>query len=94
MEQSSELSVRWWNQRFRLRCWFHIHCILQTILVAVLPYDNWFKIRRPADWVLTAISVSGQSGMLGRTMGEIFAEFLYCRSLGLDQEFTASQILI
>ena len=77
--QSSELSVRWWNQRFadygagfiftmyladHLGGGPAIRQLVQDSATGGLSVEN-----------LAISPVSGQSGMLGRTMGQIFANF-------------------
>ena len=86
---SSELSVRWWNQRFadygagfiftmyladHLGGGPAVRQLVQDSATGGLGVEN-----------LALSPVSGQSGMLGRTMGEIFANFSIAAVLDSDQ---------
>ena len=86
---SSELSVRWWNQRFadygagfiftmyladHLGGGPAVRQLVQDSATGGLGVEN-----------LALSPVSGQSGMLGRTMGEIFANFSIAAVLDSSQ---------
>ncbi|RPG72087.1 MAG: PKD domain-containing protein [Euryarchaeota archaeon TMED99] len=87
--QASELSVRWWNQRFadygagfiftmyladHLGGGPAVRQLVQDSATGGLGVEN-----------LARSPVSGQSGMLGRTMGEIFANFSIAAVLDSSQ---------
>ena len=87
--QSSELSVRWWNQRladygagfiFTMYLADHlgggpaVRQLVQDSATGGLSVEN-----------LAISPVSGQAGMLGRTMGEIFANFSIAAVLDSNQ---------
>lgn len=87
--QSSEISVRWWNQRFadygagfiftmyladHLGGGPAVRQLVQDSATGGLGVEN-----------LAISPVSGQSGMLGRTMGQIFANFSIAAVLDSSQ---------
>jgi PKD repeat protein len=87
--QSSELSVRWWNQRFadygagfiftmyladHLGGGPAVRQLVQDSATGGLGVEN-----------LAISPVSGQSGKIGRTMGQIFANFSIAAVLDSDQ---------
>ena len=87
--QSSELSVRWWNQRFadygagfiftmyladHLGGGPAVRQLVQDSATGGLGVEN-----------LAISPVSGQSGKVGRTMGQIFANFSIAAVLDSDQ---------